>query len=601
MAYPDGRELDYGYDARGERTSLTAKVGGTTLTTTTTYDAAGHVQGVKDPLGRSYGFTYDAAGRRTQGTSPNNTSTSYAYDARNALTSIATTLPGVAGATPTPIQSFAYTLDAAGRRTRVAEGDGTTRAYGYDSIDRLVSETVTGALSYGKTFTYDPVGNRLTQITTGAGAASVNHTYDPRDRLIAENAIAYVYDANGNVTSKSGEATYAWDFESRLTSVAMTGGSTVSHAYDADGNRVKTSVAPGAVTNMLVDPSGGLSQVVAETDGAGALTALYVRAGDELLAVIRPAAGGTWTTRYIHHDALGSVRVLTDEAGLVAATRGYEAFGTMNVEAGSDPLPYRFAGEAFEATSNFAYHRARWMDSRAGRFASMDPSLADVDTDGPDRPVYRYASANPVNRVDPGGLFDAGAMDLFAGFSGVAAAPSFTQAVAGAASAATLGTLLPTCNGQPCPGGVLADEMQRALFYLALSARGRQLEAAIKGGRMLKVKQVVVFGGPGRNQFDGVDTITWDPFAAMLVKNYQGINRVTSQSPALGLAHELAHSLGIVDPGVVTGWETIIAKQLTELGFHEDVRKNYFDAPGYGKVAHSDMTLGGGIPFGSTP
>jgi RHS repeat-associated protein len=153
---------------------------------------------------------------------------------------------------------------------------------------------------------------------------------------------------------------------------------------------------------MLVDTSGGLSHVVAETDSTGALSAVYVRRGDELLSVMRPAAAGTWTTRYVHHDALGSVRALTDETGTTVDSRGYEAFGTMNVEAGNDPLPYRFAGEAFESTSKLAYHRARWMDSRVGRFQGMDPWEGN-----PGNPTtlhrFLYGGGNPVSWVDPSG------------------------------------------------------------------------------------------------------------------------------------------------------------------------------------------------------
>ncbi len=59
-----------------------------------------------------------------------------------------------------------------------------------------------------------------------------------------ETETSYAYDANGNVTSKSGEAAYAWDFENRLTSANMTGGAVVAHQYDADGNRVQTTVTP---------------------------------------------------------------------------------------------------------------------------------------------------------------------------------------------------------------------------------------------------------------------------------------------------------------------------------------------------------------------
>jgi RHS repeat-associated protein len=153
--------------------------------------------------------------------------------------------------------------------------------------------------------------------------------------------------------------------------------------------------------------------VVAETDASGALTNLYVRNGDELLAVMRPGgSGGMWTTRFVHADGLGSVRVLTDESGTTVDARGYEAFGTKNVEAGSDSLAYGFAGEPLDGTTHLAYHRARWMDSRVGRFEGMDPLVSTLTRRAAVQ-AYGYGSADPANQVDPTGWdsiesFDAG-------------------------------------------------------------------------------------------------------------------------------------------------------------------------------------------------
>ncbi len=285
LTYPDGRQLKYAYDGAGNRTSITAKIGSTSLTTTTAYDASGRPMTVTDPLNRAYQMTYDADDGPATLSYPNGIQTTYAYDPRHRLTNLTTTQPS----TNTTVASFAYTLNSEGERTQLVEADGTVRQYGYDSISRLTTETVTGSLAYANAFTYDSVGNRLTQTTTGSGAASVTYGYDSRDRLTTENSTTYGYDNDGNVTSKAGEATYGWDFENRLTQVTLNGGAVVGHVYDADGNRVQTTVTPSggsaAVDNLLVDTMGtsGLSQAVAETDGNGNLTALYVRNRDQLL------------------------------------------------------------------------------------------------------------------------------------------------------------------------------------------------------------------------------------------------------------------------------------------------------------------------------
>jgi len=416
LTYPDGRSLGYSYDALGHRTALTANVGGQALTTAQSYDAAERPALATDPLGHPFGASYDGAGRRGAMTYPNGTQTNYGYDARNRSTTLTTTGPG-----PSTIQGYALALDAAGRRMAIDEADGTHRSFGYDLTDRLVSESVSGGPGpqYEKSFSYDPAGNRISQVTTGTGSGSLSYAYDDRDRLLTEGTTAYTSDVSGNVTSRTDEASYAWDFDNRLSSATLVNGTIVAHQYDVDGNRVKTTVTPPSSsaisTDFLVDPVGGLSQVVADSSG-GTLSAVYVRIGVELLAVVRPNGGGVWATRFVHHDAIDSVRVLTDEAGLVVDTRAYEAFG-MRLLGGSDPLPFGFAGEPLDTASGLAYHRARWLDPRVGRFLGEDPLARCQGCQPQLGSLYSYGGNNPVLMVDPTGEFSlpsAAAMATFA-------------------------------------------------------------------------------------------------------------------------------------------------------------------------------------------
>ena len=177
----------------------------------------------------------------------------------------------------------------------------------------------------------------------------------------------------------------------------------VRQVYDADGNRVRTEVTPSSgpteVTDFLVDPSDGLSQVVAEIDGAGALAALYVR-GDDLLAVIRPGTG----PKFFHGDGLGSIRALTDDTGAVTDRYTFSAFGELLDHQGSDPNSYLFAGEPLDLSSGFYYLRARWMQPGVGRFVSMDP-FPGLPFEPSTLHRYLYANLDPVNRVDPSGQF----------------------------------------------------------------------------------------------------------------------------------------------------------------------------------------------------
>ena len=411
ISQPGAGTLSYTYDGNGGRTSITAVAGGRTFAVSDGYDDASRLASLTTPVG-AIGLGYDDVGNRSSLTHPNGATTNYVYNTLNRLTNLTTT-----SATATTIQGYTFTLGASGNRTQIAEAGGQTKTYTYDDLYRLTSENnVSATLVYGKTFGYDAVGNRETQTTTvGAIPAGTTNltagsealTYDTRDRLLTQGANSYTYDANGNVLTKSGEAVYTWDVENRLTRVTMNDGRVIDHVYDVDGVRVKTiTTTPGptpsvVTTNYLVDTSGGLSHVVAEIDGANVAQVFYVRAGDELVALARPAGAG-YTARFFHADGIGSIRKLTDETGTITDSYDYTAFGEQILHVGTDPQPYAFAGEPLDPNSGFQYHRARWMDPRVGRFAGMDP-WAGNPFDPQTLHKYLYAAADPHNRVDPTG------------------------------------------------------------------------------------------------------------------------------------------------------------------------------------------------------
>jgi len=310
-------------------------------------------------------------------------------------------------------------LGPAGNRTKVTEADGTVRDYSYDPLYRLTSERVTinTVLDYEKTFGYDPAGNRLQQVTMGSGApgtptapGTVDSSYDTRDRLLTETGLAggYTYDDNGNLVTRAGQTSYTWDLENRLTRVSKADGTLVDHVYDVDGNRVQTKVTPAsgpaATTNFLVDTSGALSQVIAESDATGTLTAYYQRADDDLIAILRPSGPSTYAIKYVLGDHLGSIRRLTDASANVTDQYSTDAFGELIAHTGTDPQPYAFAGEPYDPTSGFQYHRARWMDPRTGRSVGMDP-FGGNEFDPPSLHRYLYAHGNPVSSTDPTGRF----------------------------------------------------------------------------------------------------------------------------------------------------------------------------------------------------
>jgi YD repeat-containing protein len=141
-----------------------------------------------------------------------------------------------------------------------------------------------------------------------------------------------------------------WDFEDRLVKVTKADGTVVENVYDVDGVLVRMSVN-GVAMDLLVDTSGGLSHVVAEVDSSGAVSVLYVRAGDLLLEEVR---GGV--VKMYEADGLGSVRGLLDVSGAKTDTYSYEAFGSTLSSTDTDANPYRFAGVASHVVPPAASH-----------------------------------------------------------------------------------------------------------------------------------------------------------------------------------------------------------------------------------------------------
>ncbi len=108
-------------------------------------------------------------------------------------------------------------------------------------------------------------------------------------------------------------------------------------------------------------------------------------------------------------DAIGSVVAVIDEDGDRLNAYSYSPRSVPRTAHTTEELdqPHRFAGEYQDATG--LYHlSARYYDPRIGRFTQPDPS-------GQEKNPYLYAEGDPVNRIDPTGLWVAGAVGAVGG------------------------------------------------------------------------------------------------------------------------------------------------------------------------------------------
>ncbi len=236
--------------------------------------------------------------------------------------------------------------------------DGQTfhRTYTYDPLNRIstVSDSAAGQTCKGLQWTYDVWGNRTDQTTTSGSCGESHLNFDINNRI---SAPGFTYDAAGNLTHDASHS-YIYDAENRLTQVD--GGSTATYVYDANGRRVRKVV--GSTTIDYVYDLGG--HVVLDALPNGFWTTGYVYLNGHLVAQYSGASTGT--TDFVHHDHLGSTRLLTAVNQSVYDSVDYLPFGEQI--AGATGTSHKFTGYERDSETGLDYAFARHMGSSLGRF-----------------------------------------------------------------------------------------------------------------------------------------------------------------------------------------------------------------------------------------
>ena len=182
---------------------------------------------------------------------------------------------------------------------------------------------------------------------------------------------------------------------------------------------------------------------------------------------IAPCPGGedpppepetTLVERFHHRDHLGTVRVVTDEAGWVVASLDFYPFG-LQMGDGDGQTRREYTGHERDEATGLDYMKARYKAVCGTGFTSADP-IFDTRLASPTSwNRYAYVHGDPVNSVDPLGLND-GPLDP--GFTTLLRVTAFTPYAPPFFGATPFSWWLSDPRVRPDPGDALSGRGGRA-------------------------------------------------------------------------------------------------------------------------------------------
>jgi len=298
------------------------------------------------------------------------------------------------------ISIFSLIRDNNGRitdKTETVAGIITDYDYTYDAMGRLLLVTKDGTLV--EEYQYNANGTRIYEMNALKGITGRSLSYSDEDHLLTVGSVAYQYDLDGFLTSKTdGADVTQYDFSSRgeLLSVSLPDGTLIEYVHDPLGRRIAKKVNGTIVEKYLWQD---MTRLLAVYDGSDNLLMRFEYADARMpLAMTK---GGT--KYYLAYDQVGSLRVVANADANVVKQITYDSFG--NIISDSAPLfqvPFGFAGGLHDRDANLVRFGYRDYDPEIGRWTAKDP----IFFEGGDTDLYGYVLNDPVSSVDPFGLID---------------------------------------------------------------------------------------------------------------------------------------------------------------------------------------------------
>jgi RHS repeat-associated protein len=330
---------------------------------------------------------------------------------------------GAAGGSAT--QNLNYSWDGAGNL--LARGDGNQNlreTFQYDPLYRLQTVSLNGSQSLS--MSYDSIGNIGSKSDVSSTVGGTNHGYDYTTAQSAcsytgltsqphavRNAggFVYCYDADGNMTSRTG-ASVTWYPYNLPQTINQTGGNYSTFYYAPDRSRYRQTSLNASVTEDRIYVGGLFEKLT--SSAVGVEYRHYIVANGEKIAV-KVVSSTRNDTLYLHRDHLGSTDVVTDQTGAVKVHESHDAWGRRRGSAWTG-APSAADSNTITATTHIGFTgqeeldnlglvdlNGRVYDPLIARMLSADPYVqAPYRSQSLNR--YSYTWNNPLNSTDPSGF-----------------------------------------------------------------------------------------------------------------------------------------------------------------------------------------------------
>ena len=330
----------------------------------------------------------------------------------------------------TTYQDLAYQWYAIGNVYNRASNPTTDNAntlsetFAYDLHNRLLSSTVTNAAGTQTplTQTYDSVGDIASK--SDVGTYGYTGTGGGPHAVKTAGTNTYVYDANGNMTSRSvtvngtsSSETMTWNSDNLPTAINQDANNYSNFSYGPDKHRYK-QVAMNAGSSETTLYLGGL-EIITDSSGTWYRHTITAYGKPVLLETLSTNTSGApkEDQHYLLNDHLGSVdTVVKDSDGTVIPRESFDAFGqrrdkstwhgAMNATDLANARKVTHHGfthhEHLDNLAGLVHAGGRVLDSVTGRFLSVDP-MFQAPTNSQSMNPYSYVMNNPLSMVDPSG------------------------------------------------------------------------------------------------------------------------------------------------------------------------------------------------------